>query len=192
MATPAYFIRPASRCLRCASLRKPIIAVTNRDLTISASQQVEASVRVPRGRLSKKITVFHARKVEAKLRKKGVPLVGSRRSRAAVADTTSIPFEQLPYQCFQEARKILQADREEKLKQIEEERRRIAKVQGQDAALHGGEVSKKGRLIAMQKHLERLKILADSNDPLIKKRFEDGEGTPLTIYTILRVPYAQC
>ena len=65
-------------------------------------------------------------------------------------------------------------------------------MQGQDAALHGGEVSKKGRLIAMQKHLERLKILADSNDPLIKKRFEDGEGTPLTIYTILRVPYAQC
>lgn len=35
--------------------------------------------------------------------------------------------------------------------------------------------SQKGRLIAMQKYLEELKILADINDPMIKKRFEDGE-----------------
>jgi large subunit ribosomal protein L35 len=28
----------------------------------------------------------------------------------------------------------------------------------------------------MRRYLERLKILADINDPMIKKRFEDAEG----------------
>lgn len=71
---------------------------------------------------------------------------------------------------------MLLADREEKLKQIEEERRRIAKTQAIPAAQCGGEFVKNGRLIRMQKYLEKLKILADINDPVIKKRFEDGEG----------------
>ena len=88
----------------------------------------------------------------------------------------NIPFEQLPYQCFQEARKILQADREEKLKQIEVERKRIARVAIVDPAKYGGEAYKRGKLNAMHLHLEELKILADINDPVIKKRFEDGEG----------------
>lgn len=102
--------------------------------------------------------------------------IGSRRRRAALSSTQNIPFEQLPYQCFQEARKILQTDREEKLKQIETERKRIAYVQAKDGALQGGEASKKGKLVAMQKHLEKLKIMADINDPIIKKRHEDGLG----------------
>jgi len=29
----------------------------------------------------------------------------------------------------------------------------------------------------MRRHLEYLKVQADINDPLVKKRFEDGEGT---------------
>lgn len=87
-----------------------------------------------------------------------------------------LPFAQQPYQCFQEARKLLAADREEKLKLIEEERKRIAKWQARDAAECGGEASKKGRLVAMHLHLQRLKILADINDPVIKMRFEDGLG----------------
>jgi hypothetical protein len=29
----------------------------------------------------------------------------------------------------------------------------------------------------MQQHLERLKIHADINDPLVKRKFEDGQGT---------------
>ena len=67
-------------------------------------------------------------------------------------------------------------DRKEKLEQIREERERIAKLQRQDAAALGGEKIKQRRLGSMQKHLEKLKILADINDPVIKKRFEDGEG----------------
>ena len=39
----------------------------------------------------------------------------------------------------------------------------------------------------MRKYLEYLKIQADINDPLIKKRFEDGEG--LDFYSA-KVTYA--
>lgn len=49
-------------------------------------------------------------------------------------------------------------------------------MHAQDAAELGGEARKKGKLVAMHKYLEHLKILADSNDPVIKKRFEDGLG----------------
>ena len=42
--------------------------------------------------------------------------------------------------------------------------------------IQGGERQKQIRLDSMSRHLEKLKILADINDPLIKKRFEDGEG----------------
>ncbi len=100
--------------------------------------------------------------------------VGSRRRRAAIQSSDNVPFEQMPYQCFQEARKILQEDREAKLTQIAEMRKRIAHWQNVSAADCGGEFAKKGRLVRMQKHLEELKILADINDPLVKKRFVCG------------------
>ena len=63
-----------------------------------------------------------------------------------------------------------------KLQQIEEEKRRIAKVEATDVSKLGGEVAKKGKLGGMYKYLEQLKVLADVNDPVIKKRFEDGLG----------------
>jgi large subunit ribosomal protein L35 len=103
-------------------------------------------------------------------------LVGSRRRRAALQYTSGIPFEQLPYQCFQEARKILIADREEKLKQIEKDRARIIRLRDSDPALCGGEALKKQRLKDMIDKFERLKLMADINDPLVKRRFEDGLG----------------
>ena len=131
---------------------------------------------------------------EAELKKQGLHAIGSRRRRAALATSQNIPFEQLPYQCFQEARKILREDREEKLKQIDSQRRRIDFIRDKDAALMGGGHIKKGRLMAMERHLEDLKILADVNDPVIKKRFEDGQskhyhcldlrGTPFVPLTI--------
>ena len=71
---------------------------------------------------------------------------------------------------------MLQEDRESKLAQIAEMRKRIAHWQNVPAADCGGEYAKKGKLVGMHKYLEELKILADINDPLIKKRFEDGEG----------------
>lgn len=182
MTATASFIRPSFRCLRCAIQRNPRILHSRQTLTSITSSGDETSLQdTPSTLTILDPMLVSTRKEEEQLLKTGVHPIGSRRRRAALQGAeSSIPFEQLPYQCFQEARKILQADREEKLKQIEQERKRIAKVQAKDAGLGSGEASKKGRLIAMHKHLEHLKILADINDPVIKKRFEDGEGLKLS------------
>ena len=114
---------------------------------------------------------------ERKLMKIGILPIGSRRRRAAIKTSDNIPFEQLPYQCFQEARRVLQVDREKKLKLIQTERLRISTLAAQDVStINGGEIHKQRRLDSMKRYLEHLKIQADINDPLIKKRFEDGEG----------------
>ncbi len=82
----------------------------------------------------------------------------------------------MPYQCFQEARAVLAEDRSRKLAEIAEMRRRIAFWQNVPAGDLGGEFAKRGKLVRMQRFLEHLKVLADVNDPVIKKRFEDGMG----------------
>jgi hypothetical protein len=115
-------------------------------------------------------------RLEKRLLRSGVSPIGSRRRRAALQDSLNIPFEQLPYQCFQEARKVLQADREEKLKEIARERDRIARLRALSDEEAGGANVKRSRLGGMEKHLEQLKIWADINDPVVKKKFEDGEG----------------
>lgn len=72
---------------------------------------------------------------------------------------------------------MLQTDRAEKLKQIASERAKIARLSEQDpTTIKGGEKQKETRLDSMRRYLEQLKVLADINDPLIKKRFEDGDG----------------
>ncbi|KAK0635414.1 phosphatidylethanolamine-binding protein [Bombardia bombarda] len=103
--------------------------------------------------------------------------LGSRRRRAALATTGEVPFEQLPYQCFQEARKVLNQDRQEKLAKIVAETEKIKRLEAADAStMRGGEPFKQKRLRSLRAHVEELKILADINDPLVKRRFEDGMG----------------
>ncbi|KAJ5719342.1 hypothetical protein N7493_007797 [Penicillium malachiteum] len=114
-------------------------------------------------------------RLERKLMRQGTTPVGSRRRRAALQNPGSLPFEQLPYQCFQEARKVLLGDRVQKLEEIESMRQKIARLEAQPVEA-GGENSRKSRLTAMQLHLENLKVLADINDPLVKRKFEDGLG----------------
>lgn len=120
-------------------------------------------------------------RLERKLVAAGTPPVGSRRRRMAIAQSQGIPFDQLPFQCFQEARKILIEDRQEKLKQIEAMRAKIARLQETNGnELHkGGEPYRLKRLASMRKELEHLKILADINDPNVKRRFEDKKGKHL-------------
>lgn len=117
---------------------------------------------------------------EKALARKGRPPIGSRRRRAAVRQTPEIPFEQLPYHCFQEARKILKEDREEKLQLIQQTVQRIKNVEAQPATTYrGGEGFKNKRLASLRKELEELKIQADINDPIVKRKFEDGQGKPI-------------
>jgi len=108
--------------------------------------------------------------------RQGVAPVGSRRRRAALQNSPNIPFEQLPYQCFQEARNILQADRIEKLKDIERIREKIAKYEALSPEQAGGKQVQNSKLGAWREHLEKLKIQADINDPIVKRKFEDGKG----------------
>ena len=122
-------------------------------------------------------TVENKKQERRLLRREGVQPVGSRRRRAAlrmagVRKTEEIPFEQLPYQCFQEARKFLQEDRQEKLKEIKTQQQRIQNV----AASVASEQSKRDRIARMKMHLNALIIAADINDPVVKRKFEDGQG----------------
>ncbi|KAF2851589.1 PEBP-like protein [Plenodomus tracheiphilus IPT5] len=115
------------------------------------------------------------------LRREHTQPVGSRRRRAvlrrsALQKAVEVPFEQLPYQCFQEARKVLLADRQDKIKDIETQQLRIDNLQQQDPAVSGGPAAKEARLRSMKKHLNELIILADINDPVVKRKFEDGQG----------------
>ncbi|KAF4627394.1 hypothetical protein G7Y89_g10759 [Cudoniella acicularis] len=168
--------RPLTRCLQsskstCQSAR------AIRTFTSSSRRNEEVAVEAAKApRVYDPLTVT-SKKGEKALMRSGVMPIGSRRRRAAIKSSDNIPFEQLPYQCFQEALKVLREDRQEKLKLIETERQRISNLAAKDVSeIKGGELQKQTRLDSMRRHLEYLKIQADINDPLIKKRFEDGEG----------------
>ncbi len=173
----SYMFRPPARCFQYLPQQCLTRSFAIREFRTTASPRDEPSVHsISSPPPSLNPLLVSTPKQERRLIRTGVQPIGSRRRRAALQAPDSIPFEQLPYQCFQEARKILAADRDEKLRQIELERQRIAKWQAKDPSKCGGEASMKGRLVAMQKHLHHLKILADINDPTIKMRFEDGKG----------------
>ncbi|KAL2290480.1 hypothetical protein FJTKL_15568 [Diaporthe vaccinii] len=112
---------------------------------------------------------------ERRLLKQGTEPVGSRRRRAAVRQSPNIPFEQLPYHCFQEARKVLAEERAEKLEELKQTSVEIAKLEQRPAdACRAGEQFKQKKLDSLRRHLESLKIQADINDPAVKRKFEDG------------------
>lgn len=114
---------------------------------------------------------------EAPFIKAGKMPVGSRRRCVALRTTGSIPFEQLPYQAFQEARKILAADRASKLLRITNQLDKIKRLEALEAAhVTGGQAAKSRSLASLRSDVQHLKILADINDPLVKKRFEDRLG----------------
>lgn len=178
--------RPLTRCLQSSKSTYPSAGAI-RSFTSSSRWNEEAVAEAAPAATKKSwdpLTVS-SRKGEKALMKTGVYPIGSRRRRAAIKTSENIPFEQLPYQCFQEALKVLRADRAEKLELIEAERTKISKLAAKDASgIKGGEVQKERRLDSMRRHLEYLKIQADINDPLIKKRFEDGEGMlRITVYS---------
>lgn len=163
--------------LRSWAVEKPSTALAIRAFTSTSSACQEVQVGRPSFyRNPDPETVYHPR-LERKLARAGRPPIGSRRRRMALSQSPRIPFEQLPYQCFQEARKILIEDREEKVRKIETERARIARVREADpSTFRGGEAFRQKKLKSMEAELERLKILADINDPSVKRRFEDGKG----------------
>ena len=146
--------------------------------------QVDATPK-PSFRRNPDPQLVSSRRLERRLVREKNPPIGSRRRRLALQDSAGIPFEQLPYQCFQEARKILIADRELKLRAIENNRARILRLRESDPALCGGEARKQQKLKSLMSSLDKLKIQADINDPLVKRRFEDGLGSLRPILPLL-------
>ncbi|KAJ5690123.1 hypothetical protein N7462_004515 [Penicillium macrosclerotiorum] len=170
--------KPLLQCLRSTYARSlPGLHVQARGFQSSAANaEAETEQKKTPFRLNPDPELVTQRTLENQLMRKGTPPIGSRRRRAALRFTPNTPFEQLPYQCFQEARNVLLADRAEKLKEIDTMRQRIANVEAQSTEGDVTEQAKKSRVRAMQLHLERLKIHADINDPLVKRKFEDGQG----------------
>jgi large subunit ribosomal protein L35 len=145
--------------------------------TAPASQAAEAQVN-PMDKWGEldPATVDNKRDERRLIRRDGLQPIGSRRRRAALRTSAQIPFEQLPYQAFQEARKVLMEDRQEKIKQIEVQKLRLKNLLSQDPSVSGGKQAKEVRVKSMQDHIRELIILADINDPMVKKRFEDRQG----------------
>lgn len=115
-------------------------------------------------------------RLERKLqREKSLTPIGSRRRRALVREGQGIPFEQQPYQCFQEARQYLMADRQQKMAEIQQQRERLARLRVKQVTPQD-ESQKERRIISMEQYLDKLKILADINDPTVKRIHEDGRG----------------
>ncbi|OHW94647.1 ribosomal protein 35 [Colletotrichum incanum] len=171
-------IRPLRRCLNSVATPLPI----RRSLSTTPAPAAEV-YKVSRERpetvdpIELDPNTAVAPWAEKDLWKAGTPPVGSRRRRYAIRTSPNLPFEQLPYQAFQEARKILAADRQEKLRAIVAETEKIKKLEATEGdKVKGGERMRQMKLASLRHHVERLKILADINDPAVKRRFEDGLG----------------
>lgn len=180
MSTARQAVRPLAFCLIRRSAVESSQTSSYRALSTTPSfqdtvQADQSTTPSPAPVLDPNL-VYTRREERKLLRTTGQVPIGSRRRRAALKLSGNIAFEQLPYQCFQEARKVLQEDRQEKVQQINSTRQRIATVSSQDASISGGERQKQIRVRSLELQVEKLKILADINDPLVKKRFEDGEG----------------
>jgi hypothetical protein len=186
MPAPKHGARSLLYCSRClsqqqtarASFQLPVRRLTTSSISHKDVQEMSAPSSSTSNSTPLDPALVHTHSQERRLIRdfKQYP-IGSRRRRAAISASSNIPFEQLPYQCFQEARKILAESREEKVEAIELQRGRITRLLEQDPAVSGGEPAKQVRLASMRKQLEKLKIYADINDPMVKKMFEDGLGT---------------
>ena len=171
-----------TKCLardKAATFSLPIRAFSSSAPSNEAAVEQQSSSQHQPGYMDP-ATVFTVKAERKLLRLHNKTPVGSRRRRAATLSSSKIPFEQLPYQCFQEARKILASDRDDKIHQIENQRARIARLKAQQVSPQD-ERQKETRIVSMQRHLEELKILADVNDPTVKRIFEDGHGMSLAL-----------
>lgn len=162
----------ARRLLAAPALRTFSLSAARPDTTTTTTGAPPADAATPDPNLDPSTVLGW--KAEQALAKAGTLPVGSRRRRAALRAGPGVPFEQLPYQCFQEALGVIRADREEKVKAIQVELAKLARLE----ALPEGEgpANKGVKIASLRRHVEDLKILADINDPLVKRRFEDGLG----------------
>ncbi|KAJ2902191.1 phosphatidylethanolamine-binding protein [Zalerion maritima] len=111
---------------------------------------------------------------ERRLMQKGVYPVGSRRRRVAIRTSPNLPFEHMPYQCFQEALNILRDDRAEKVAKLQRIEKKLEALIARDSAEM--QKNKARRIRETKQYMDELVIEVDINDPLVKRNSEDGLG----------------
>jgi len=78
----------------------------------------------------------------------------------------------MPFQAYQLALEIIREDRAEKMQQIKQTQERLSR------ALAAPGVNPKARhILSLKRHLDRLRILADANNPRVKYNFDNGIST---------------
>lgn len=178
--------RPLARCLQCTKhdrISLPVRSFTTSrpallETTTTTSEPASTEAPPPPAGQSTTLNpelVSKPAKERRLFEETGQQPLASRRRRHMLNQTQNIPFEQLPFQCFQEARKILQEDRSQKLEDIKMQRERIERLKAQKVAPEE-EGRREHRLESMRQRLEYTKILADINDPMVKRTFEDKQG----------------
>lgn len=177
MAACPTFLNPFARRLKCKPLGYYLIGGLRTFKRLPPSFEDFTTEKTTSTRTKLDPNTVTSSREERQLMRLGIFPIGSRRRRAAVKTSDNIPFEQLPYLCFQEARKVLLEEREETLQKIKKQRLRISNLLAKDVGnIEGGQERKDSTLRSMKKYLEELKIQADLHDPIVKKRFEDGIG----------------
>lgn len=183
MSTIMNTYRSITACPNCYRAPRQVYLQT-RKATTSAVETSSQSPSSPPFSLEPH-TVDSARLERKLLREKSLTPIGSRRKRALLRQGEGVPFHQQPYQCFQEARQYLVADRARKIDAINVQRERLAKMRSKALASTEDQTLQRS-IKSMESNLENLKILADINDPMVKKRFEDGKGQSSTHHTTFR------
>lgn len=178
--------RPLARCLQCTKHDRISLPIrtftTSRPALLETTTTSEpASTEAPPPPTAQSPAALNPELVSKPAQERrlfeetGQQPLASRRRRHMLKQTQNIPFEQLPFQCFQEARKVLQEDRSQKLEEIKMQRERIEKLKQKNVAPED-EGARNHRLKSMRERLEYTKILADINDPMVKRTFEDKQG----------------
>lgn len=179
--------RPLARCIQCTKhdrISLPVRSFTTsrpallETTTTTTSEPASADVPPPSTPTLNPELVSKPAQERRLIEETGQQPFASRRRRHMLKQTQNIPFEQLPFQCFQEARKVLQEDRKQKLQEIQMQRERIQKLSEKTVAPEE-EARKEHQIKTMRQRLEYSKILADINDPMVKKTFEDKQGMSL-------------
>ncbi|KAK6363256.1 hypothetical protein TWF730_000699 [Orbilia blumenaviensis] len=98
----------------------------------------------------------------------GASAATAKKSASKYPDGKLHTIETMPFKCYQEALKILQEDREEKLVKIAEQRKAIEGLK----RLHNLTDSSP-RIVKMQEYIDELKLNIDKNNPRVKYNYDN-------------------
>jgi large subunit ribosomal protein L35 len=88
-------------------------------------------------------------------------------------------IEAMPFQTYQLSLDMIKKDRQEKLSMIMEEREKLRELKAQGLDRYDR------RVISITQYIEKLRILADANNPRVKYNFDCGVGEVVKLPPVL-------